>query len=714
MTKRFSCSIIATLAVLVAAGLFVVWSFFQGGAPPPTFAKVKAEYTLSDAILLDRHGRVIHELRLDPSGRRLEWTVLKDISPSLVRAVIRVEDKRFYNHGGVDWQALAGAAARRLTGGHARGASTITMQLAAALQRDIRPQAANRTFRQKWRQMKAAHRIEQFWTKTEILEAYLNLVTFRGEVQGVAAASRGFFDKVPSGLDDHEALILTALLAAPHQSTEQLAKRACLLGPFLGLDSSEETIKTLVQERIGRPYRIRPQIALAPHVAKMLLKEKGQRAQSTLDGRLQMQVSDILNRQLSDLKGRNVHDGSVVVIENRTGDILAYVGNSGPTSSAPYVDGVLAMRQAGSTLKPFLYELALEKRLLTAASLVEDAPLQIPTPTGLYIPENYTNTYLGLVSVRTALASSLNTPAVRTLLLTGLTPFLERLKALGFEGIHKEPEHYGYSIALGSIDIRLYDLANAFRTLANGGTWTPLRLTPGTNPRHPATRVMDPAATYIISDILADREARRAVFGLENFLATPFRAAVKTGTSKDMRDNWCIGFSDRFTVAVWMGNFSGEPMWNVTGISGAAPVWLEIVKMLHGKSGTKTTQPPQGVIAGTAHYGKEGEAPRQEWFLKGTEPTATITINTRHAKPAIVYPAANSIITLDPDIPEDNQQIILKAEPADRLYRWLLNNKAISPDHMDSLLWRPIRGNHKLSISDQENHILDTVTFTVK
>ena len=714
MGRGFRYILLGIPAVLLVASITMSWLFVRGGTPARPFAGVRADYAVSDAVLLDRHGRVIHELRRDPSGRRLEWTALRDMSPSLVRTVVQVEDRRFYEHAGVDWRALAGAVGQKVTGKPARGASTITMQLAALLQPDIRPRAVKRTWAQKWRQMKAARRLERTWSKTEILEAYLNLVTFRGEVQGVAAAARGFFDKHPGGLNDQESLLLTSLLAAPHQTPEQLSQRACRLGASLGLPASADAIRALVQEHISRPYRITPRMALAPHVARMLLKEKGDRCASTLDGRLQEQVRDILNRHLRELKDRNVHDGSVIVAENRTGDILAYVGNSGPASSAPHVDGVLALRQAGSTLKPFLYGLALEKRLLTAASPVEDAPLQIPTATGLYIPENYTNAYLGLVSVRTALASSLNTPAVRTLMLTGLPPFVERLKALGFEGIRREPEHYGYSLALGSIDVRLYDLANAFRTLANGGRWSPLRLSPWEAPQAGSGQVMDPAAAFIVSDILADREARRPVFGWENHLATPFRASVKTGTSKDMRDNWCIGYSATYTVAVWIGNFSGEPMWHVTGVSGAAPVWMEIMKALHGRGERWNPRPPHGVVEAPVHFGPGGEAPRREWFLAGTAPLTVVAVDTQHAKPSIVYPAANSLISLDPDIPDENQKMTLKAEPSGQQYYWLLNQKALSSEGMDSLLWKPVRGRHTLSIADRHQRVLDSVSFTIR
>jgi penicillin-binding protein 1C len=561
--------------------------------------------------------------------------------------------------------------------------------------------------------MQYARQLEKAWTKDEILESYLNLITFRGEIQGIAAASRGFFDKEPSGLNESESLILASLIPSTHTSLERIASRACNIGTSLGVRASPQEISALVYERIGRPYIVRPQIALAPHVARMLLTESGQRVQTTLDGRLQERVYEILNRRLGDLKARNVHDGAAIVIDNATGDILAYLGNSGPSSSASHVDGIRAIRQAGSTLKPFLYELAIEGKLFTAASLIEDAPLQIPTPTGLYVPENYGREYLGPVSVRTALSSSLNIPAVRTLLLVGVEPFVERLKKLGLESIREEPYYYGYSAALGSIDISLYELANAYRSMANGGGWTELRILPGTG-RMKARQIMNPDAAFIISGILADRESRSATFGLENFLSTRFWTAVKTGTSKDMRDNWCIGYSEKYTVGVWIGNFSGEPMWNVTGISGAAPVWLEIMNLLHAATGSRPPKPTAGVLAKNVQFKNGIEPARQDWFIKGSEPEIAIALNTRHEKPSITYPTRGSIITIDPDIPAENQRVSFQARPEGRKFAWRINEKSISAGMMNSLLWMPERGSHTLAIADEDHHVLDSVTFVVR
>src|SRR5262249_23498251 len=234
---------------------------------------------------------------------------------------------------------------------------------------------------------------------------------------------------------------------------------------------------------------LKPAVALAPHAARTLLSAQSRSVQSTLDGELQAFVLDAMNRQLAVLSRQHVADAAVLVVDNASGEVLAYAGNQGESSRAGYVDGVRAPRQAGSALKPLLYELALEQRLVTAASLLDDSPVNLVTPTGLYVPQDYDRDFKGLVSVRTALSSSLNVPAVRTLMLLGVEGFVERLRDLGFEGLTHNADYYGYALALGSAEVTLWQLTNAYRALANGGLLSPLKLTP--SPKSGARRVMN-------------------------------------------------------------------------------------------------------------------------------------------------------------------------------------------------------------------------------
>jgi len=680
----------------------------------PSFAAVRAAYQPSDIALLDRHGVTIHEVRVDTRRRRLAWTPLAAISPALQAAVLASEDRRFYVHHGVDARAVLGAALQFLRGGPRRGASTLSMQLATQL--DPALQQHRNGFRalvQKWRQMQRAWALERRWSKAEILEAYLNLVTFRGELQGVAAATQVLFGKVPHGVTEAEALVLAVLLRAPNAEPASVSRRAVALSEAAGGGATRHALSVAVTQALGAPPGAGPRVALAAHAAHELLRGAVPTApvESTLDAALQRVATDVLRRHLLALRERWVHDGAVLVADNGSGAVLAYVGGGEDLSSARYVDGVRARRQAGSALKPFLYGLALEQRLLTPASLVEDTPLEIPVGGGLYRPQDYDEQFRGLVTVRTALSASLNIPAVRTLQLVGAEAFVQQLRRLGFSGIQESGEYYGPSLALGSGDVTLWEMVNAYRTLANGGVWSPLRMRP-TQPPGAAQRLYSEATTFLVSNILADRDSRTATFGLENPLVTRFWSAVKTGTSKEMRDNWCIGYSRRYTVGVWVGNFSGQPMRDVSGVSGAAPVWREVMDWLHRDTPSSPPEPPAGVHSATVSFADGVELARAEWFRDGTQPGSSAQ-TLAGSQPRILAPAPGTIIALDPDVPAARQRVALEAQPNGTRARWWLDGTDLGAAD-ELLLWPPQRGRHTLQLVDGSRQVLDAVTFVVR
>jgi penicillin-binding protein 1C len=698
-----------TSLILLSALLSARW-FWVSALTVPSYAQVRAAHKPSDALLLDRHGRVLHELRIDPRHRRLPWAALNEISSSVPSVIVAAEDRRFFRHGGVDFRALINAGFTNLSTGTRRGGSTISMQLAGMLEPKLRPVQGRRGLRQKLAQMRWAWGLERTWTKPEILEAYLNLASFRGELEGIAAASRGLFEKLPTGLSQNEALVLAALLRSPNAAPEAIAKRACRLGKRLALVQDCASVREPVATAQRTLNRLRPAEALAPHAARRLLSLAQAQLRSSLDLDLQRLASEALREQIAQLQARGVKDGAVLAVDNLSGEVLAYVGNGGAASSAEFVDGVQAQRQAGSSLKPFLYQLALEQRVLTAASWLKDDPLQIATPGGLYIPQNYDKHFKGLVTVRASLAGSLNVPAVQTLMLVGLDPFIERLRRLGLTQITKPAEYYGYALALGSTEISLWELVNAYRTLANGGQHSGLVLLP--RREAPAgSRAMDEGAAFIVADILADRGARSATFGLDSPLATPFWSAVKTGTSKDMRDNWCVGFTPRFTVGVWIGNFGGEPMHNVSGVTGAGPLWLRLMRYLHAREPAPAPTPPASVLAQSVAFEPAAEAARGEWFLRGTE-TARVRLGSPAAgKPEIVYPTEGMLIALDPDIPPDRQRVAFAATAAAASLHWQLDGRPLPPSAGG---WQPLPGRHRLSLVDERGAVHSSVHFEVR
>lgn len=710
MLKRpvFATVLFSVVALVAATFLYQVRQV-------PTVNQVRERFRASDRAVLDRNGQIIDEVRVEKRVRRLNWVAVDQLPPSFVEALLRAEDKRFYYHPGFDPVALIKAAAYRLIGQGERGASTITMQLTELIDQPNGIRRGHRSIPQKLRQIMQAVALDAAWKKHDILEAYLNLIHYRSELQGIAAASFGLFDKNPSALTRPEAAVLAALIRSPNARVDQVRQRACWL--LSTLDASSECA-LLTQEHLAyveTGYRIRPYIKLAPHVAKRLsaIPELGKSGliRSTLDRDVQWTALHALQKQITAMQSQNMNDGAVIVLENATGNVLAYVGNIGGASKASYVDAVVAQRQAGSTLKPLIYAKAIDERILTAATVLEDSPLAIQVTTGVYRPANFDRAFRELVTVRTALASSLNIPAVRALELLGVENFVSTMGHLGFSDLQR-PDYYGPSLALGAADVRLMELTNAYRTLANDGVWTPLRFSPDVPSELAPRRVYSSQAAFIIKDVLADREARVATFGMDSTLTTRFWTAVKTGTSKDMRDNWTVGFSDKYTVGVWAGNFSGQPMWNVSGVQGAAPVWQEVMNHLHARESSVAPPPPEGLKHMAVKF-EHNHSQREEWFIAGTEPNHSEIDATPDVRSHITYPLADSLIALDPDIPRNNHRVFIQIVAPKQDQNVYINGRRLGRAQ-SFLPWEPQSGRFTLELRDAKGDLVDQVKFEVR
>jgi penicillin-binding protein 1C len=458
-------------------------------------------------------------------------------------------------------------------------------------------------------------------------------------------------------------------------SAEAAGKRLCrqaLEAPALGTCDS---LRAFALATLSRPASPAPRALLAPHLAGRLLGEGAKEVRSTLRLTTQLAALAAVRDQISQLKDRNVRDAAVIVADNRTGEILAYVGGSGDLSRSSEVDMAQARRQAGSTLKPFLYGLAFNKNYLTPESWLLDEPFEVGLDRGSYEPDNYDHTFHGPVPAKVALASSLNIPAVRVVGLVGVDAFQELLERLGFRAL-EDGDHYGPSLALGTADVTLFDLTRAYLALANGGELKELRFTPG--PPSKSRRILSQKAAGQIAAILSDRGFRSLTFGWDSLLATPYPAAVKTGTSKDMRDNWCVGFSARYTVGVWVGNSGGDPMWAVSGVSGAAPVWRAVMDQLE---------------KGSAAHALPVLAQEKSDFERGN-----------FGK--IVYPQNGAIIAVDPDIPPAHQRMLLEAEGE--------GNFILDGQPLADPLWKPLPGKHRLQLSSVGGAMLDELSFEVR
>ena len=685
-------------AVLMVAVLFT-WI--------PSFTGVRNAYQPSDQILLDRNGNALQQIRTGFQYRSLAWVPLSAVSKKLPEAVLFAEDRRFYQHLGVDFLAVGGIGRAWLLDAsyQRRGGSTITMQLVKLLK--LMPEQSRRDriwtrVSVKMLQMMAATLIELRWTKEEILEAYLNLVTWRGELRGVGAAANGLFDKAAIVLDDEDAALLAALLKFPSERPERIIQRACFV---LSSSLPNQVYEDCAQRYADMGIKLRQKSALntgiqyAPHLAQQItgrlsFDRTAQIPRTTIDLALQSRVREILESRVSEISDRNVKDGAAIVLNYQTGEVLAYVGHAGSNTSSDLVDGVQAHRQAGSTLKPFLYELAMEKKFLTTESLIDDSPLSLSDNRGSYRPENYDHLFHGLIPLRVALGSSVNIPAVKVAGLVGVVNFVDRLKLLGFS-IAQDSEWYGPSIALGTLDVSLWELAQAYGTLANHGKNVTPKLFLDKNTTEIGAKVLDPSSAWLIGHILSDTANRELSFGADSPLSTSFWTAAKTGTSKDMRDNWCLGYSDQYVVGVWVGNYSGEPMWNVSGVSGAAPAWADIMNLLHSPETGLSKEPemPEGTTLLTAD--STSRAPR------GSQ-SAHIT-----------YPNNGLTIALDPDIPAGREEVGFEISAYHSELSLDLDGKSIKCTD-GFCLWRPIAGLHKLALKDGAGKVLEAVEFRVR
>jgi len=743
--------------LLIAACARICWA-------TTSFDTVKRDFKPSDTLILARNGEIIQRLRTDNTVRRGQWVALADVSPALRTALVLSEDKRFYEHSGVDWRAVSSAAWANLWNSKTRGASTISMQLAGLLDEDLKAGAGGRSIGQKIGQTLSTQVIEARWRKDQILEAYLNLVPFRGELVGIDALSRTLFGKAAHGLDEREAAVTAALVRAPNAKSAQVASRACAVLKLMQAKADCDSLDLFTTGALQRrafgasegfaPHLARRLIAVRPEPVEGSTQSKASTGsarteiQSTLRAPLQRFAVQTLQQHLRELRGRHVEDGAIVVLDNATGEVLAWIGSSNELSKAAEVDGVTAQRQPGSTLKPFLYAQAIAEQRITAASLLEDSSTQIPTASGLYIPQNYDRQFKGTVSSRTALGASLNVPAVRTLVMVSPDAFAKQLERAGLP-LKESGDFYGFSLALGSPEVSLLNLTNAYRTLANGGRVGAVKVTVHPEPVEGASKTVkastssartvskqaiDPRAAFIATDILADPLARARTFGTDSVLATRFWTAVKTGTSKDMRDNWAIGYSQRYTVGVWVGNASGAPMWDVSGTSGAAPIWAAVINHLHRTEPSHAPRPPPGLVQNRVTF--DGlEAARSEWFIKGTEQTQFVTkiaINTgapraridwatgqKHTSKStfeaetaarITSPSSGTIIALDPDIPPSRQRVHFKAEGYN--LRWLMNGKPFASSNQAQ--WLPWPGRHVVQLIDGGGKVLDEIKIEVR
>ncbi len=617
-------------AVGFAAVMLLAWVGIHFVPVPVALLRKPAE----SLELTDRNGHSLRETRV--ADRFQREIAFAEIPSNIRHAIFAAEDKRFLAHSGVDWLALGRSLADGARKGRLySGASTITQQLIKSAV--PRP----RTWRTKLIEMATALRLEQLWTKDEILAAYLNRLDFGSLNFGIAAATSHYFGKPLSDLSDAEAALLAGLPLNPARlnphAHPEAAKRRQLTVLRRMKDSgwlSEEQHQAAVEEPLH--YRTPQRVFLAPHFVDLVLQDVADTSEkpseadhrprlsgkvaTTLDLELNQFIDEALTSRLAKLRDHNVHNGAVVVLTNHTREILGLVGSGDYFAPGTgEVNGATVPRSAGSTLKPITYLLGLE-RGDTPATILADIPTEFSTDAGPYLPTNYSRHCQGPVPFREALACSLNIPAIRLLQsLGGPLPLQRRLQAWGITTLKKEPAEYGLGLTIGNAEVRLIELTNLFATLASFGEYKPLRILPDReHTAHAIARPAEPGVApelfWLIADILADNAARQPQFGGASPLRFEFPVACKTGTSTDYRDNWAVGYTPEFTVGVWVGNFDGTPMNDVSGVSGAGPLLHDVFERIHTRHGTSWFPRPPGIVEKpvhplTGHLLPDGSAP---------------------------------------------------------------------------------------------------------
>ena len=693
--------------------------------------------TVSKPQLLDRHMKPI-TITYKNHWNMHDIVRLHEMPEFLQEAFIVSEDKRFYDHHGVDWTARMHAVWQNIAAmTKVRGASTISEQTIKMLH--PRP----RTIWTRWLEGWEAGQLEKRFSKNEIIEFYMNQVPYSAQRRGVVQAARYYFDRDLETLNQQEMMTLAVLVRAPSRldplknpeaakpAIERLAKNM-----DIPVDWAKHSVSNNQDHRVGHVApsfsQLRNRSIKASHYAKFIYAQNNtnnRKIQTTLDLNLQNATQTILEKRLQNLKISNVKNGAVLIVDHKTNEILSWVvaGDSNPEYPGSAIDAITTPRQPGSTLKPLLYALALENGF-TAATLIDDSPLSESVGFGQHTYHNYSRIHYGKVSLREALGNSLNIPAVKTLQEVGTEKFLKTLHKLGIESLKNHPDIYGDGLALGNGEITLYELVQAYTTLARHGQFKPLVFTKEETRygNKENKSIFTKEATSLIANILSDPKARTREFGASGLLNFPIQTAVKTGTSNDYRDAWAIGFNHRYTVGVWMGNMNRESMKKITGSAGPAFVLRSVFSELNQHEQTKPLYLSPKLVkttvckeTGLTPTTDNKCTPFNEWFISGTEPTDSKQIATKTRTIRIQQPSPNLQMAMDPRIPDHKEhfRFSLNQSVDDRNVKWILDGQLLAETSEGSYQWKLEKGAHELRAEiwlDDQSIKTGVVKFLVK
>ncbi len=660
---------------------------------------------------------------------------LHDVPLFLRQTFVVSEDQRFYRHNGVDWPARMHAIFQNVRALRSvRGASTISEQVI----RMWHPRPRNLWSR--WLEGIEAGRLEKVFSKSDILEFYLNQIPYAGRRRGVMQAAHDFFDRDLDTLSTKEMLALVVMVRAPtrldvrkrpeslFRSIQQLADRLLEFGI---IDKEQRVTIRTADIRIREAALAVKADHFVQYVSELqpLADLQGKsRLRTTLDAGLQYTVQTILDNRLKDLKDRGAGNGAVLVVDHRENEVLAWV-NSGAhldDVAASWIDAVTIPRQPGSTLKPLLYALAFEIGW-TAATMVDDSPLSESVGRGLHSYHNYSRIHYGPLRVREALGNSLNIPAVRAIQFVGVDDFLDSLQKLGIGSLQQHPDYYGDGLALGNGEITLLELVQAYTVLARQGIYRPLKCVMANEPRQEETRrIFSAESASLIGNILSDPDARRLEFGNSSLLRFPVQTAIKTGTSSDYRDAWAVGYNHGFTVGVWIGNLDQHATDGITGATGPALVLRSVMAELNRHQDSRplylSPRLVKAEICRDSGLQADGHcASLSEWFVPGNMPK-TETVQAKDPKSTYLrHPSEGMLLAMDPRVPDDQEAFVFRLAdlPHSALVDWYVDERLVGSTSIGEYLWRLRRGVHSVRVRiwlDRSGQFQDTsdVSFMVK
>jgi 1A family penicillin-binding protein len=646
----------SVIAITISIGLFASTYFLHEliFKDLPSVMELTTQQPAVSSKILDRTGKVLYTMYKEENRTIVP---LQYISPHLINATIAIEDKEFYNHQGFSIRGISRAALTNFQEGRSisQGGSTITQQLVK-----MRLLSSERTFTRKVKELILAVLVEGAYSKDEILSMYLNQVPYGGATYGIEEASRRYFGKSSAKLTIAEAALLAGLPQAPsvyspYGSYPDLAKNRQLEVLRRMVEDgyiSQADADTADQEKLA--FRQDSITIQAPHfvmyVRELLGKEYGEEQlltqgleiRTSLDLELQNEVQSIVTKEIAGVQHFRITNGAAIVTNPQTGEVLAMVGSKNYFDFANdgQVNVTIEQRQPGSSIKPVTYAMALE-RGNTVTSLIQDQPVVFKIPgSEPYAPKNYDGKFHGNVTLKEALASSYNIPAVKLLESVGVSAMINKAEAMGIT-TWQDRKRFGLALTLGGGEVRMVDMASVYGAFANQG------VSMKTNPileiknykgeslyentcalyqtACEGKKVLDPKIAFLISNILSDNKARTPAFGSLSDLFIPGQeVAVKTGTTNNRRDNWTFGYTKDRLTAVWVGNNDGSPMSYVaSGVTGASPIWNKIMHLLLDDTNPHTFAVPAGIVkVSTCFRGAQGTRISEEYYIAGTEPAS--------------------------------------------------------------------------------------------